>query len=41
MVVLTNRAESLTDAYTTIKLLYTEYARHDFRILVGSRSKRC
>jgi len=35
MVVLTNRAESLTDAYATIKLLYTEYARHDFRILVN------
>lgn len=35
MVVLTNRAESLTDAYTSIKLLYTEYARRDFRILVN------
>lgn len=35
MVVLTNRAESLTDAYATIKLLYNEYARHDFRILVN------
>lgn len=35
IVVLTNRAESLTDAYSTIKLLYAEYARHDFRILVN------
>lgn len=38
MVVLTNRAESLTDAYTSIKLLHTEYARQDFRILVNRAS---
>ncbi len=35
LIVLTNRAESLTDAYATIKLLFTEYARHDFRILAN------
>lgn len=35
LVILTNRAESLTDAYASIKLLYNEYARHDFRILVN------
>ncbi|WP_091195365.1 MinD/ParA family ATP-binding protein [Formivibrio citricus] len=35
VVVLTNRAESLTDAYATIKLLHTEYGRHEFRILVN------
>ncbi len=35
LIVLTNRAESLTDAYATIKLLYTEFARRDFRILVN------
>lgn len=35
VVVLTNRAESLTDAYSTIKLLHTEYGRHEFRILVN------
>lgn len=35
LIVLTNRAESLTDAYATIKLLHTEYGRHEFRILVN------
>lgn len=35
LIVLTNRAESLTDAYAAIKLLYTEFARRDFRILVN------
>ena len=35
VVVLTNRAESLTDAYATIKLLHTEFGRHEFRILVN------
>lgn len=35
MVIVSNSAESLTDAYATIKLLGTEYARRDFRILVN------
>lgn len=35
LIVLTNRAESLTDAYASIKLLSTEFARRDFRILVN------
>jgi len=35
VIVLSNRAESLTDAYATIKLLASESGRHDFRILVN------
>ncbi|KAF0813050.1 Flagellum site-determining protein YlxH [Andreprevotia sp. IGB-42] len=35
VVIVSERAESLTDAYATIKLLYTEYARREFRILVN------
>lgn len=35
VIVLSNRAESLTDAYATIKQLSTEYARRDFRVLVN------
>ncbi|WP_157315221.1 AAA family ATPase [Chitinibacter sp. GC72] len=35
VVVLSNRAESLTDAYATIKQLAQEYARRDFRVLVN------
>ncbi|WP_187360114.1 MinD/ParA family ATP-binding protein [Chitinolyticbacter meiyuanensis] len=35
VVIVTNRAESITDAYATIKLLYTEYARRDFRVLAN------
>lgn len=35
VVVLTNRAESLTDAYATVKLLHTEFGRHEFRVLVN------
>jgi flagellar biosynthesis protein FlhG len=35
MVIVSNSAESLTDAYATIKLLSTEYARREFRILVN------
>ena len=35
VIVLSNRAESLTDAYACIKQLATEYARRDFRVLVN------
>ncbi|WP_373976258.1 AAA family ATPase [Chitinibacter sp. SCUT-21] len=35
VVVLSNRAESLTDAYATIKQLAQDYARRDFRVLVN------
>jgi flagellar biosynthesis protein FlhG len=35
VIVLSNRAESLTDAYAAIKLLATEYGHHEFRILVN------
>ncbi|WP_169307385.1 MinD/ParA family ATP-binding protein [Chitiniphilus eburneus] len=35
LVIVTNRAESITDAYATIKLLYTEYARREFRVLAN------
>ncbi|WP_182075548.1 AAA family ATPase [Deefgea sp. CFH1-16] len=35
VIILSNRAESLTDAYATIKQLATEYARRDFRVLVN------
>ncbi|XZG71221.1 MinD/ParA family ATP-binding protein [Chitinibacteraceae bacterium HSL-7] len=35
VVIVTPRAESITDAYTTIKRLATEYARERFRILVN------
>ncbi|WP_255992186.1 MinD/ParA family ATP-binding protein [Chitinolyticbacter albus] len=35
VIIVTNRAESITDAYATIKLLYTEYARRDFRVLTN------
>lgn len=35
VIVLSNRAESLTDAYATIKQLAQDYARRDFRVLVN------
>lgn len=35
LLVITNRAESITDAYATIKLLHQEYGRREFWILVN------
>ncbi|WP_028453350.1 MinD/ParA family ATP-binding protein [Chitinilyticum aquatile] len=35
VIVLNNRADSLTDSYASIKLLATEHGRRDFRILVN------
>lgn len=34
LIVVSNRPESITDAYAHIKLLSTNYGRHEFRILV-------
>ncbi|MFO1379661.1 MAG: cellulose synthase operon protein YhjQ/BcsQ [Chitinivorax sp.] len=35
VVVISNRAESITDAYTIIKLLHREYGQHRFRVLIS------
>lgn len=35
LIIVSQNAESITDAYATIKVLYTEYARREFRILVN------
>ncbi|UXY17112.1 AAA family ATPase [Chitiniphilus purpureus] len=35
LIIVSNRAESITDAYATIKLLHTEYARREFRVLAN------
>ena len=35
LVIVSQNAESITDAYATLKILYTEYARREFRILVN------